>query len=155
MREKQPCTKFEAREPFASLPLFEQNSASAALPGSLNDDALVRSVLVSAIKRSGKSREQIADDMGRLLGVLVTARMLACFTAESKELHRWPGAWDRAFCAAVNDNRLLFCCVEAAGFRVITNEEAGLLELGRQYLIQKRSEQSIVLLERRLAGADL
>jgi hypothetical protein len=81
--------------------------------------------------------------------------MIASFTAESKELHRWPGAWDRAFCAATGDERLLKCRIELAGYIIITATEAELLEVGRQYLIHKRSEQSIRLLERQLQGVEL
>jgi len=116
---------------------------------------LVRETITDSIKRSGKSREQIADEMTRTLGLQVTSRMITSFTSESKELHRWPGAWDRAFCAAVNDNRLLFCLVEKAGFRVINEAEVDLLELGREYLKQKRANDQVALLERRLQGFDL
>jgi hypothetical protein len=137
------------------LPLFPKNSSVDILPGSLNDDSLVRETITEAIKRSGKSREQIADEMTRTLGLPVTARMITAFTSESKEMHRWPGAWDRAFCSAVNDNRLLFCLVEKAGFRVINEAEVDLLELGREFLRQKRASENVALLEKRLQGFEL
>jgi hypothetical protein len=138
-----------------SLPLFQEDSSINVPPGGLNDDLLVREVITESIKRSGKSREQIAEEMTRTLGIPVTARMITSFTSESKELHRWPGAWDRSFCMAVSDTRLLFCCVELAGFRVIDATEAELLDLGREYLRQKRSSEKVALLERRLQGVDL
>jgi len=141
--------------PAVALPLFAENSSTNALPGSLNDDSLVRETITDAIKRSGKSREQIADEMTRTLGLQVTARMISSFTSETKELHRWPGAWDRAFCAAVNDNRLLFCRVEKAGFRPIDAAECDLLELGREFLREKRARENVALLEKRLQGFDL
>jgi len=93
--------------------------------------------------------------MTRLLGVRVTERSLTAFTSESKELHRWPGAWDRAFCVAVGNDDLLKCRVEAAGYKPIRDEEIQLLELGRQYLRRKRANEEAEMLERRLAGADL
>jgi hypothetical protein len=138
-----------------SLPLFEKNSSTDHAPGSLNDDSLVRAVITDAIKRCRKGREQIAEDMQRLLGVPVTARMIGSFTSESKELHRWPGAWDRAFCFATGDFRLLCCRVEAAGFHVITRAEAELLELGKEHLRRKRASENVELLEKRLLGVDL
>ena len=141
--------------PSESLPLFAKNFSIDIVPGSLNDDLLVRETITEAIKRSSKSREQIADEMTRTLGLAVTARMISSFTAESKELHRWPGAWDRAFCAAVGDNALLFCCVERAGFKVINSAEVDLLELGREFLRQKRASENVALLEKRLQGFDL
>ncbi len=121
----------------------------------MNDELMVRSVLTSSIKLSGKSREQIADEMSELLGITVTARMITAFTAESKELHRWPGAWDRAFCHATGDTRLLLCRVHIAGFRVVTPEEEKLLDLGRQYLRRKQAEKSISVIEQEFDGVDL
>jgi hypothetical protein len=138
-----------------SLPLFDQNSSIKPLPGSLNDDSLVRGLVTDAIKRSGKSREQIADEMQSMLAVPVKARMIASFTAESKELHRWPGAWDRAFCAATGDFRLLYSRVELAGYKVITQTEAELLDLGREFLREKRAAEHVALLEKRLSGVEL
>ncbi len=124
-------------------------------PGSLNDDLLVRSVVTRSIKLSGKSRAHIADEMSELLALNVTERMITSFTAESKELHRWPGAWDRAFCHATGDNRLLYCRLQAAGLRVITQEEEKLLEIGRQYLRRKHAEKRISSLELDFDGVDL
>jgi hypothetical protein len=141
--------------PQTSLALFKQNSSSDDVPGALNDDLLVREVITNSIKRSGKSREQIADEMSRGLAIAVTARMISSFTAESKELHRWPGAWDRAFCAAVADDALLKCRVELAGYQVIDTAEAQLLALGREYLRQKRASAQVEILERQLQGLDL
>jgi hypothetical protein len=137
------------------MPLFGQLSSMNVPPGSLNDDSLVREIITDAVKRSTKSREEIAEEMTRTLGVRVTERMLTAFTSESKALHRWPGAWDRAFSLAVGDTRLLFCRVEAAGYRVIDETEAELLDLGRQYLRQKQASERVALLEKRLAGVDL
>jgi hypothetical protein len=143
------------RAPEKSLPLFERVSSIDPLPVGLNDDLLVRDVVTRSIKHSGHSREQIADIMAELLGVSVTARMITSFTAESKELHRWPGAWDRAFCFATGDDALLKCRAEAAGYRVIGKDEIKLLELGREYLRQKRATRSIAQLESDLEGVNL
>ena len=150
-----PRTKNRTGSSDTSMPLFAPEIASAAHPGSLNDDALVRGIINDCIKHSKHSREQIAEQMAELLQVPVTARMLACFTAESKELHRWPGAWDRAFCAVVGDDRLLRCRAELAGYKVIDSEEQKLLELGREYLRQKRAAAKISSLENDLAGVEL
>jgi hypothetical protein len=116
---------------------------------------MVRSVLTASIKRSGKSREMIGDEMSASLGIAVTARMITAFTSESKELHRWPGAWDRAFCRAVDDNALLLCRAEAAGFKFISPEEEKLLNLGREYLRRKRAEKALASLEQELEGWSL
>ncbi len=145
-------TQSAAENPTLSLPLFEQKNGNER---ALNDDSLVREILVSAIKSSGKSREQIADEMSVHLGVRVTERMITSFTAESKEFHRWPGAWDRAFCLSTHDDRLLRFRAELSGLKVIGQEESALLELGRQYLLQKRAAEKISQLERQLAEVQL
>lgn len=93
--------------------------------------------------------------MSELLSTRVTVGMLNAFSAESKRLHRWPAAWDRAFCQATGDYALLVCRVLRAGFFVITAEEHDLLELGRQYLLQKRAAEEISRIERSLQGVDL
>lgn len=155
MKEKGSLNQSRPDVPSESLALFDEKSGSQPTPGSLNDDLLVRQVITDSIKKSGKSREQIADEMSRTLAIPVSARMISSYTAESKELHRWPGAWDRSFCAATGDNRLLFCLVELAGFHVINDSEADLLSLGREYLRQKRAAEKAALLEKRLQGMDL
>lgn len=116
-------------------------------PGSLNDELMVRSVLTASIKRSSKSREVIADEMSVLLGITVTARMITAFTAESKELHRWPGAWDRAFCSVVGDTTLLTCRAELAGFCLITAEDEAILKLGRAYLQRTAADEQMASLQ--------
>lgn len=116
---------------------------------------MVRGVITRSIKCSEKSRDQIADEMSELLGVPVTGRMITSFTAESKELHRWPGAWDRAFCKAVGDDTLLKCRAEAAGYLVISGSDIQLLELGRQYLRRKRADAQAAALEAQLSGVEL
>jgi hypothetical protein len=138
-----------------SLPLFDERFSSNHLPGSFNDDSLVRGIITDTIKRCGKSREEIAEQMEALLAVQITARMIASFTAESKELHRWPGAWDRAFCKVTGDFRLLRCRVELAGYHVIDGAEADLLELGREFLRQKRASERVSFLESRLVGVEI
>jgi hypothetical protein len=134
------------------MPLFAEKTD---ILGGLNDDLLVREIVTSSIKHSGKSRDQIADEMSALLGLKVTERMITAFTAESKEMHRWPGAWDRAFSMVTGDERLLRFRAELSGLKVIGDQEQALLELGRQYLIQKRSAAKIDELEQQLRGVNL
>jgi len=133
---------------------FDLQSANL-LPGSFNDAFIIRGILVDAIKRSGKSRIQLAEEMSLLTGREITERMLNGFTAESKEDYRWPAELDRAFCHATGDDRLLTCRVEQAGLQVINGEEADVLKLGRQYLIRKSADEQIALLEARLRGVTL
>lgn len=133
-------------------PLFDRRSL---VPQNFNDDAMIRSVITRSIRACDKSRDQIADEMTAMLGVPVTASMLNNFSAEAKQQHRWPAAWDRAFCQAVGDDTLLVCRVQAAGLIVISQADLDLLELGREYLRQKRARERAEELEHRLRGIDL
>jgi hypothetical protein len=124
-------------------------------PGSINDAAMIRTVLAESIKKSGKSRAQIADIMSRLTGSEVTERRLNAYTAESREDFRFPLELARAFCMATRDFALLTHLVEMAGFKVVTKTEFDVLQLGHEYLTHKRAAENMALIERRLAGGDL
>lgn len=133
--------------------LFERGDTP--LPGSMNDAALIRSIVADAIRKSSKSRAQIAEEMTYLVGREITERMLNGFTADSRDDYRWPAELDRAFCEATGDDRLLRCRVELAGYRVISQQEAEILELGRQYLMRQRAADNLAALEKRLGGVAL
>jgi len=127
---------------------------SLIAPGSLDDDGLVRNAIAVTLKRSTLSREQIAEAMSLILGQRVTEKMLNSYSAPSMQANRFPAAWQRAFCRAADDDLLLRCCAELAGFRLLTPEEADLLELGREYLQHERAAQKVAAIKARL-GVEL
>lgn len=131
------------------------NGPVGAVPGTQNDAAMVRAVITEAMKNCGLSRVQIADEMSRLTGTIVTERQLNNFSADSREEYRFPSELERAFCSATGDCRLITYKAELAGLHVITDKERDLLELGRKYLLRQRSEAAIADLEHRLQGVDL
>lgn len=153
MRGKPPCANSAPYAVQIAMPFVQRKSGTETWP--LDDDGLIRSTITAAIKRSPKGRAQIAEELSRLLAIRVTDAMLACFTAGCKRSHRWPAAWDRAFCQVVEDDTLLRCRAEAAGYRVIGGDEIELLELGREWLRQKRAGQQVEMLEKRLQGVEL
>ena len=124
------------------------------VPGSLNDCGIIREVLADSIKKSGKSRAQIADIMSRLTGTGVTERRLNAYTAESREDMRFPLELMRAFCIATGDFTLLHVIAGMAGLRVVTKTEFDVLQLGHEYLTHKRAAENMALLEKRLAGKE-
>lgn len=109
------------------------------LPGGANDDALTRGLLVDAIKRSGKSREEIAGCMSFLLATKITADMLNKFTGENT----FPFAWTRAFCTATCDWRLIQQVAEQAGFLLLAKNDADLVSLGELAVQQQRACREI------------
>jgi len=133
----------------------EKLPKGAGQPGSLNDDRLVRAAIATTIRRCALSRVQIADSMSLLLGQRVTAKMLNSYSADSMTPNRFPVAWQRAFCQATGDDALLRCCAELAGFRLLTQAEVDLLELGREYLRQKRAAEKLRSIEERIGEVEL
>jgi hypothetical protein len=125
------------------------------VPGSMNDSSVIRTALVEAIRRSGHSREVIADKMSALTGTEITVRRINAFTAESREDYRFPLELARAFCTVTGDFSLLHWIAELSSLRLITDTEFELLCLGREYLIQKRASETIGMLEKRLQGVEL
>lgn len=123
--------------------------------GALNDDRLIRATISSTIRACTRSRDQIADAMSLLLDTRVTAKMLNSYSSEAMQPNRFPAAWVRAFCKATGDDALLRCCATAAGLVFIEEEEKALLELGREYLRQKRAAEKVKELESKLAGVEL
>lgn len=109
-------------------------------PGALDIDTSVRALVADAIRRSSKSREQIADDMSYLTGRSVTKTMLDCYTAESKE-HRFPVVFLPAFCKSTGDCRLLDLLSQHLGLSMITPRESQLLDVARALENKRRADE--------------
>jgi hypothetical protein len=130
---------------------FEQNigtqqgelfAGEFAIAGCLDCANAVRSTLTAAFKGE-KSREAIAEEMSHLIGTEITVAMLNTYTAESKRLHRFPAAWIPAFCTATGDSRLLQYLVQRTGYRMITEEEAKYMVLGRKLVEQQLATREL------------
>jgi hypothetical protein len=146
----------KAQEKFPAIlqqELFDR--PNSIVPGSLNDAGMIRASLVEAIRKSAKSREELAEIMTLLTGTEVTARRINAFTAESREDFRFPAELARAFCIATDDFSLLRNLIEAAGYYVVDQAEFEMLQLGREYLRQKRANERVESLEARLRGVEL
>jgi hypothetical protein len=111
--------------------------------GRAYDAVAIRRIITSEVKRCAKARFEIAEGMAKLLGVPVTERMITSFTADSKELHRWPAEFDIAFCEVVGSYRLLAERVRRAGFQMIGPKDQELLKIGRAF--SARAEAQAIL----------
>ncbi len=123
--------------------------------GSLNDTVLVRSVITETMKNCGLSRVLIAEEMSRLSGTTVTERQLNNFAADSRNEYRFPSELERAFCEATGDWKLLTCRVELTGLLLVDQKGVDLMDLGREYLRQKRASAALAGLEAKLSGVQL
>lgn len=110
-------------------------------------------LVTEVIRNSSRSRAQVADEMSRLLGISVTERMLDCYTAESKEKHRFPAAFVPAFCRATADFRLLYLLAERLGFAVIEAWQVPVLELGERVVATRMSQREIDVRSEELVAA--
>jgi hypothetical protein len=126
---------------------FKAKPPGGQILGSFDDDPMARAIITDSIRRSARSRDQVADEMTLLLGKRITARMLNAFTSEANEQHRFPLCFTRAFCEAVQDWRLVALIAERSGLQLISGEEVLLLELGRQYFNRKQADVSLTELE--------
>lgn len=137
----------------AQQKLFGLKTSTAA--GSLDDAATVRSSIGNSLRRSAKSREQIAECMSRLTGTQVTVRQLNNFTSEAREDCRFPLELLRAFCVAAEDYSPLIEIVRELNLNLITETESNVLALGREYLRQKSATETMKRLEEQLARREL
>jgi hypothetical protein len=112
-------------------------------PSRKDDSAFIQRLLRGEIKRCGKGSDQVAAEMQDLLGTPITQRMLGSFTAQSKELHRWPAQFDIAFCEVVGSYKLLTERVKRAGFLMVGPKEARLIRIGKAYEQKIRAEQTL------------
>lgn len=103
-------------------------------PARIRDwDARWRSAIVHAMARSGKTREEIAAEMTASLTLdrPISKAMIDAFAAPARRGWRFPVAYLPAFIAATGAHWLLHVLAIPCGRRVITLQDARILELGR------------------------
>jgi hypothetical protein len=98
--------------------------------GLLNLAADVRKAMTTAIRESGKSREQIAGEMSVATGMPITLYMLNAWTAESREDHRFPLQYAVAFEAVTGSFALTELHNARRGCRTLIGADALLADLG-------------------------
>jgi hypothetical protein len=111
--------------------LFDVPRAPAPTGGSLDYSTELRHCLSEALKRTEKSRYQVAAEMSELTGLEITKSMLDTWTAESKQLWRFPFEYAAAFEVACETTCLQELLGRKRGSRILVGEETLLAELGR------------------------
>lgn len=82
----------------------QQQEASRFPFGS--DDQTLRGLLAQSVRRSARSREQLADDLSRLLNRRITVNSINNWTAPGREVSLLPAAFVRAVCECTGDDAL-------------------------------------------------
>ena len=117
--------------------------ASVSPTASFNDHLAVKANAARAIRDCRKSRQEIAEEMAELLGAHVSLTMLDNWTAETKDKHRFPLAFTRAFCFVTGNFDLLRLAVEPLGYRLVNKTEATCVEIGRAVVQHRETEERI------------
>ncbi|SBW13053.1 Phage-related DNA transposition protein(B) [uncultured Alphaproteobacteria bacterium] len=92
----------------------------------------------AAMKDSGKTRAEIAEQMSDILGEDITENMLNAYASEAKEAHTIPHHRLHALALATLDPRLLQPTAEAIGCAVIDERYLPWVEVGQ--LADKKDE---------------
>jgi hypothetical protein len=85
-----------------------QNQRTRTPPqaGSEDEDRELRRAISEALRRSPKSRVQIADELSARLGRRITRHMIDDFTSECKKQARFPLAFSAALCEILDDDSI-------------------------------------------------
>ncbi len=109
----------------------EKKRISVVAPGSFNLSCRLRSELSEGLKRCSLSRYEVAAHMSELVGTEITKSQLDSWTAESKELHRFPAEYLPAFCHVTGYTEPIRTMARMLQCYILESEEALLAELGR------------------------
>jgi len=85
-------------------------------------DERMRAALLEALRRSSRSRAQVADRMTELLGQRISEAQINAWTAPSHTKHRFPAAYLGAFCRATGSLEPLRILVEEAGSHIVGSD---------------------------------
>ena len=103
--------------------LFDEFSAKV-IPGSLNIDKQLRSLLSALLKKNPLSRYEVAARMSELTGNEITKHQLDSWTAESREGWRFPLEFMPALEVALETHALTTWLGDLRGCRVLIGKEA-------------------------------
>lgn len=93
-------------------------------------EAVLEAVHVT-LKDCFLSREQIADEMSRLLGEKITTSHISNWAAESKNGWRIPLEWAAAFSAVTNDTRVIKSAFAGSGITILDDSEMVFYDIGK------------------------
>ncbi|MBX3545554.1 DNA transposition protein [Chelatococcus sp.] len=117
-------------EPVQAFPPEKVRAASLA-------SSIARAVSLS-LKECGRTRDQVADDMGAYLGETVSSHMLNAYASEAREEHIINVVRFIALVHATRDRRLLELIASMFGWTVIERRYLPAIELAER--LEKRAE---------------
>ena len=123
-------TVYDIRARQMSLPFMNSQSFQFSA-GSFRRAEAVQEAVQSALKNCPLSREEIADEMSRLLGEKITPNHIANWAAESKNGWRMPLEYAAAFSVITNDNRVIKAAFSGSGINVLEDSEMVYYKIGK------------------------
>jgi len=139
-------TIYTPRAKQMSLP-FDHSGTYQHSAGSFRRTYAVIEALKTTLKQSSLSREQIADEMSRLLGEEVSKNHIANWAAESKNGWRMPLEWAAAFSVITGDYSVIKAVFEGSGINILNDSEMAFYEIGKA--IEEKRESDARLKETR------
>jgi len=142
-------TAYDRRAEQLALPLMFSKSFDHPAESFRRKPAVLEAVraTLKQCERRGLTRDQIADEMSRLLGENVTKNHLANWAAESKNGYRMPLEWAAAFCLITNDNSAIKAAFRGSGINVLDDADIVYFEIGKA--IEEKRERDAKLKESR------
>ncbi|MBA3011107.1 MAG: hypothetical protein KKF12_18085 [Proteobacteria bacterium] len=139
-------TNYDPRAKQLSLP-FKHSGSFDCPAGSFRRSEAVQEAVRSALKRCLLDRDEIAEEMSRLLGEKISSNHIANWAAESKNGWRLPLEYAAAFSAVTNDNRVIKAAFSGSGINVLDDKEMTYFEIGKA--VEEKRESDIKLKETR------
>ena len=113
-----------------NLPLTNLRSFDEAA-GSLSRKSAVQEALKRTLRNCQLSREEIADEMTRLVSEKITVSHIANWAAESKNGWRMPLEYAAAFFVITGDPGVIKAALYGSGIGVLDDKGYALYELGK------------------------
>ena len=128
MTKKQPFPARRERQlnlPFTQLRSFDEAA------GSYSRKSAVQEALKRTLRDCQLSREEIAEEMSRLVSEKITVNHIANWTAESKNGWRMPLEYAAAFFVITGDAGVVKAALAGSGIGIMDDREYAFYELGK------------------------
>lgn len=115
----------------------ELPEALETCPGGLDVSKDLRQVIGDAIRLAPVTREEIAQEMSRLVAQTITVHHLNAWTAKSREQWRFPMEFGPAFDVATQSSSLVKWYSKVNGGTVLMGRDAIHGELGKLFMLKE------------------
>lgn len=137
---------YDLRAKQLSLPFMVSKSFDLSAGSCRRAEAVIEAVKIT-LKNCPLSREEIADEMSRLLSENITANHIANWAAESKNGWRMPLEYAAAFSVVTNDTKVIKAAFEGSGINILDDSEMVFYRIGKD--VEEKREMDARIKENR------